>query len=101
MGSGKTSAPIPAARSRAANENATAGFVPGKFATRTGAIVTPDFSLPASSRSASSRSRPIEAPTPGSLRGVKRLARLSYRPPEATLPNFSQPLIVVSKTMPV
>ena len=93
---------MPVARSRAAMLNATAGLVPWKARDQDRAVVPlGDYSLPASSRRARSRSSPIEAPTPGKLRGVNRLARLSYRPPEATLPNFSQPLIVVSKTMPV
>ena len=47
------------------------------------------------------RSNPIDAPTPGNLRSVNRLARLSYRPPELTLPNRSQPSTVVSNTTPV
>ena len=66
--------------------------MPGKFATSTGTVVAVPPSQPASSIRASSRSRPIEAPTPGSRREVNRLARLSYRPPEAMLPNCSQPV---------
>ena len=72
----------PALRSRAASRTGPSGRRPGSSPPARATVVELPFSQPASSIRASSRSSPIDAPTPGSRRSVKRLARLSYRPPE-------------------